>query len=98
MCGHGEHHRHQGCGCETDSHEQERCACGCGERDTFHHRHHQSGSCGCAPHGGPWERESAFRRRFATREERLAWLEQYLGALRAEAQAVEERIAEIGAK
>ncbi|MBC7234813.1 MAG: DUF5320 domain-containing protein [Chloroflexi bacterium] len=37
----------------------------------------------------------AFRRHFATKEERIAWLEAYLADLRAEAQAVEERIAEL---
>ena len=98
MCEHGEHHRHQGCGCEAHSPEQERCECGCGERHAFHPRHHHARACCGAPHGGPWEREGVFWRRFATREERIAWLEQYLGELRAEAQAVEERIAEMKAK
>ena len=36
-----------------------------------------------------------FGRRFWTREERIAHLERYLEALRAEAQAVEERLAEL---
>lgn len=34
-------------------------------------------------------------RRFWTREERIAHLERYLEALRAEAKAVEERLAEL---
>lgn len=42
-------------------------------------------------HGHP------FRRRFATREERIARLETYLGELQSEAVAVEERIAELQA-
>ena len=36
-----------------------------------------------------------FRRRFATRDERIARLEAYLSELRSEAQAVEEQIAEL---
>ena len=36
-----------------------------------------------------------FRRRFATRDERIARLETYLGDLRSEARAVEEHIAEL---
>ncbi len=38
-----------------------------------------------------------FRRRFSTREERMARLEGYLSELRLEAQAVEERLAELRA-
>ena len=38
-----------------------------------------------------------FRRRFSTREERIARLEDYLSELRLEAQAVEERLAELRA-
>jgi hypothetical protein len=36
-----------------------------------------------------------FRRRFHTREERVARLEEYLRDLKAEAKAVEEQIAEL---
>lgn len=59
-----------------------------------HRGHHGFGHgdwCGC----GPGERGpgSHFRRRFRTREERIAWLEEYLAELRTEAKAVEERIA-----
>jgi len=46
---------------------------------------------------GPWQPGFTFRRRFPTREERIAWLEQYLKELQAEAKAVEERIAELKA-
>ena len=38
-----------------------------------------------------------FRRRFATRDERIARLGTYLSELRSEAQAVEEQIAELEA-
>lgn len=38
-----------------------------------------------------------FRRRFSTREERIARLEGYLSELRLEAQAVEERLVELRA-
>lgn len=88
MCGHHEHHGHAWRG----------DACGCGEWHSFHHRHPHSMGCCCAPRPGPWAGERAFWRRFATREERIAWLERYLQELRAEAQAVEERIAELKAQ
>ena len=52
------------------------------------HRHHHGGSCGCGGH-------VQFGRRFWTREEKITGLEQYLDSLRAEAKAVEERIAEM---
>jgi len=38
-----------------------------------------------------------FTRRFSTKEERIAWLEEYLKELKAEVKAVEERLAEIRA-
>lgn len=61
-----------------------------------HHggHHHREESGGPRP-GFPWG--MGFRRRFSTREERIARLEEYLEGLRAEAKAVEERIAEIKA-
>lgn len=50
-------------------------------------------------HGGRFVSRRGFRRRFITQEERkaqrLAWLEDYLKELQAEAKGVEERIAEI---
>ena len=45
-------------------------------------------SCGCGGH---------FQRHFATREERIARLEQYLQDLQAEAKAVGEHLAEMKA-
>lgn len=57
------------------------------------HGHHHGcggGSMHCAP-GLFWGR------RFFTREERIAELEEYLNALKAEASAVEETIAELKA-
>ncbi len=73
--------------------------------------HHGQGDCGGGegeprgPHGfadcccGPmaWGPGFPFRRRFPTREERIAWLEEYLKALQAEAKAVEERLAHLKA-
>jgi hypothetical protein len=38
-----------------------------------------------------------FHRRFPTREERIAWLEEYLKDLQAEVKAVEEHLAELKA-
>ncbi|MGA9347542.1 MAG: hypothetical protein WBW48_01895 [Anaerolineae bacterium] len=59
-----------------------------------YHGHHGYGCC-CGPADcGPGHH---FGRRFATREERIARLEEYLQDLQAEAKAVEERIAEFKA-
>lgn len=44
------------------------------------------------------ERHFPFRRRFISREERIAWLERYLEALRQEVKAVEEHLADLKAK
>lgn len=62
-------------------HQGPGCGCGC------HGGHRHGGSCGCG--GG----QTHFGRRFWTKEEKVAWLEQYLADLQAEAQAVEEHIA-----
>jgi hypothetical protein len=61
------------------------------------HGEHHGGygeSCCCGEGPGPG---GHFRRRFPTREERIAWLEEYLKELQAEAKAVEERIAKMKA-
>ena len=64
--------------CDTRGHHgHRRCHCGHG------HGYH-GGECGCG--GG-------FGRRFLTKEEKIAELEEYLESLKKEAQAVEERIA-----
>lgn len=44
-----------------------------------------------------WAPGASFRRRFATRDERIARLGTYLSELRSEAKAVEEHIAELKA-
>lgn len=82
MCGCSGHERHDDCGCREQP----------GERHGHHpfhgpgHPGHGPGCCCGAPQG------HVFGRRFATREEQVARLERYLQDLRAEAQAVEERI------
>lgn len=86
MSGHRHHWGQEGCAC----HEW-----GFGFEEAFPFmrgfiRHGFAGpwhaffSCGCHVGG--------FHRRFATREERIAWLKRYLAALEKEAQAVRERI------
>nr|MBC7243799.1 DUF5320 domain-containing protein [Chloroflexota bacterium] len=64
--------------------------------------HHGYGCCWDEGFFGPWmrfgPRMMRFGRRFPTREERIAWLEEYLQELQAEAKAVEERIAELKAR
>jgi hypothetical protein len=86
LCEHEEHHRH---------HEQgDECCEGRHGPYGEHHRHHGPGGeghRGC----GDWGHGPAFRRRFQTREEKIARLEQYLKDLLAEAKAVEERLAEL---
>ena len=62
-----------------------------------HHRHHgcgggescdcEGGQCGCG--------DGEFERRYQTKAEQTAELEKYLGALKAEVQAVEEQLADL---
>jgi len=105
MCEHGEQHGQHDCGCERGRHhgrhdrggehhdpqdcecreEQPAAECGCGRG---HQRHDPPHTCCC---GGQ------FQRRFQTRAEQVAVLEAYLHDVQAEAQAVEERIAELKA-
>lgn len=71
--------------CETRGHHGHgRRQCGCGQG-------HHGGSCGCGCGKG-------FGRRFLTKEEKIAGLEEYLESLQKEAQAVEERIAALKGK
>lgn len=60
-----------------------------------HHRPH--GDARRAARGKGRPSRATFRRRFFTREERVSGLEQYLHDLRAEAQAVEEKLARLTA-
>ena len=60
-----------------------------------HHRPHGGVRRGERGEGRP--SRAAFRRRFFSREERIAGLQQYLNDLRAEAQAVEEKLARLTA-
>jgi len=56
-----------------------------------HYGHHAHGDC-CRPEG---LHHRHFHRRFISREEKIARLEDYLGELRAEAKAVEEHLSEL---
>jgi len=67
----------QNCGC-GGHHGGGEGGCGCGES-------HAGGECGCGGH--------AFERRYQTKAEQKAELEEYLNALKAEVQAVEEHLA-----
>jgi hypothetical protein len=67
----------------------------CCERH-HHGPHDYRGGC-CCDVGAGVTPPFPFRRCFPTREERLAWLEEYLKELRAEASAVEQHIAELKA-
>jgi len=92
------HSRHTGHGAQ----------CACGGHGGGHHP-----QCACGGHGGGHHTQRSYgrhigyhiprgshgqiRRRYLTRDERIAWLESYLEALEAETQAVGERIAELRA-
>jgi len=78
-CSCGPHSQH-GCGCGCEGYPRQECGCGC---------HVESGCCcgGRYPFG--------FRRRFTTREEEAAALEDYLKELEAETKGVQERLAEV---
>lgn len=59
------------------------------------HHYQGSGHCCCCQPGG--FHEGLFQRRFSTRRERIAQLEEYLKALQAEVKAVEEHLAKMKA-
>ncbi len=93
MCYETGHHRSCSCGEHSCGCGRHSCgcgghSCGCGGHSDAECKqgHHNASRCNC---GGP----SHFVRRFCTREERIACLEQYLESLRAEVQAVEEHLA-----
>jgi len=70
----------------------------CNERYGHHHgRHHggEGGGCSCGCGGGRECKEGGFERRFQTKAEQITELEEYLGKLKAEVQAVEERLADL---
>ena len=105
--GHAQHGRdcggysRQGCGCGCE-HPPE-CHCGC------HHglgsasgcccgEDHARHTCGCGSHsrhGSCDEHPPRFHRRFRSREDDVAGLEQYLKDLEGEAKGVRERLAEL---
>jgi len=93
-CGCGEHGKHHGEKYE-DGQEGHGEDCGCGGHE--HHGmyggwyHHGGCRCGCHQHHGGMR----FHRRFISREEIAAKLEEYLKQLHAEAKGVEERLAEL---
>ena len=104
MCEHDEHRHHHGHGDEgywreraEHHHQHHGGECGCSGHGEHHRHHDHGGHCGCGCEGKAWGPGSPFRRRFPTREERIAWLEEYLKDLQAEAKGVEERIAEMKA-
>ena len=53
------------------------------------------GSCECGCGGGCCEEDMHLERRLLTREEQVTELERYLGELKLEVQAVEERLADL---
>ena len=74
----------------------------CNERHGHHHGHHRHHGCGCGEscdcEGGGGQcgcGNGEFERRYQTKAERIAELEKYLGALKAEVQGVEEQLADL---
>jgi hypothetical protein len=96
MCSeHGQHHgmphgHHGGACCGEEG-------LGHGPQHGMRHGSHHGGACCCDETGAGFGPGPRFGRRFPTREERIAWLEEYLKGLQAEAQAVEEHLAEMKA-
>jgi len=92
MCGHRKHHGSCCCECNCECCTCDGHHCDC-DSECCCEEEHDHGSCceGGAHHGAGRH----FRRRFETRAERIAKLEAYLRDLQAEAQAVEEQIAEL---
>lgn len=72
---------------------------GCGQSEGHHgaHRDQANGGCCGQGHEAGATGARAMRRRFISKEERIAWLQTYLGQLRAEVTAVEEHLAEMQA-
>lgn len=90
MCGQGEWHGRWHRGCRTGRFGPG-MGYGAGPHGAFRC------CCGMGAPGAAGGPGMHFRRRFATREERIARLEAYLKELQAEAKAVEERLAELKA-
>ena len=73
----------------------------CNERHGHHHGRHRHHGCGCGEscdceNGGQCNcGDGEFERRYQTKAEKIAELEKYLGALKAEVQAVEEQLADL---
>jgi len=65
--------------CSNEGHEQHVCDCECG----------CGSECECSCHQG------RFQRRYQTKAEQIAELEEYLAELKTEVQAVEERLADL---
>jgi hypothetical protein len=83
------HHQHHGQDCECQSENESGCQCGCSsERDECCCGGRKGACCCNGEHGG-------FRRRYRSKAEVIAELQSYLTELKAEAQAVEERIKEL---
>jgi hypothetical protein len=98
--GHHEHHDgHHECRCR---HHHE-CRCGQGYQGgqgcESHSRYGCHGDCRCRDRGEGHHacegKRHGFHRRFRSKAERIAELEGYLAELKAEAQAVEERLADL---
>ncbi len=72
----------------------------CNEGHGRHHHRHEGGGCGesCECKGGGGQcgcGNGGFRRRYQTKGEQISELEGYLAELKAEVQAVEERLADL---
>jgi len=85
---HEGHHHGEGYGCGqhgSHAYHEGDCGCGCSQ----HHGHHTWRHCHCCCCQPV---EGHFRRRFRSRAEQIAELEEYLKELEAEAQGVREAL------
>ena len=88
--------------CWGGAHRQQHCGCGRSSGCDCEGHHGWGGGASCCCGGGHWQHgsccgghPSGFHRRFSTREEEAAALEDYLKELEAEAKGVRERLAEM---
>jgi hypothetical protein len=97
-CGHGEHESHHSRREEGGMHHEGGCGCSCHQEGGRHHGGGQDFNCGCHQNKGIYAGHGFGRfgqRRFISKEEIVARLEEYLKQLQAEVKGVEERLVEL---
>jgi hypothetical protein len=67
----------------------------CNEGHGHRHQHHRHHGCGCGESCECGCGNGGFSRRYQTKAEQVSELDEYLAELKAEVQAVEERLADL---